>query len=149
MKKLLIAWTVAGVLSAFAGAARAETLWYKWADGKYSVSKYATNLYTGIRAHFGVWPVAWGHSAGAVFTDDGWASVNWTDASWEANVANGFGGRDEQWGVWMLGGNGGQYIGQPFVPFTFEFALYVRNSSGQWFWDNNRGMNHRIAVDSP
>ena len=40
-------------------------------------------------------------------------------------------------------------MGQPFSPFTFEFALYVKNSSNQMFWDSKGGMNHRIFINSP
>lgn len=150
MKKLIIGIAIAGILfGAGLLAANAEAIWYKWYDGKYSSYKYATYLYTGIEVHFGVWPVAPGHSAGAVFTDDGWNTVMWQEAAWESNIDNPYGGQDEQWGVWMLGGNGGQYMGQDFTPFTFEFALYVNDQYGNQYWANNGGANYQIQIDSP
>lgn len=126
---------------------QAEAIWYKGHGDRQSYTKYSTVQYVSENITFGVWPVAWGHTAGAVYTDDGWATALWATAKWDANVANPYGGLDESWSVRMFGG-GASYIGQPFEPFTFEFALYVSNANGQWFWDNNGGMNHHIYIDN-
>jgi len=131
-----------------AGSVNAESIWYKGHGDRQSYSKYATVQYVSERVDFGVWPVAPGHTAGAVYTDDGWTTVTWATAKWEANVNNPYGGQDESWSVRLFGG-GAEYIGQPFSPFTFEFALYVKNSANQMFWDSNGGMNHRIYINSP
>ncbi len=138
---------IVGLLIA-AGSVQAESIWYKGHGDRQSYSKYATVQYVSEKVDFGVWPVAPGHSAGAVYTDDGWATATWGTAKWDANVQNPYGGQDEAWSVRLFGG-GADYIGQPFQPFTFEFALYVANSAGQWFWANNSGMNYRININSP
>lgn len=136
---------MAGALAMAAGASRAETIWYKgWGD-RFDYSKYASWQYTSVAVDFGVWPVAPGHTAGAVYTDDGWATVTWQGAQWVANVNNPYGSRDEAWSVRLFGG-GCPTMGCGFTPFTFEFALYVQNSAGAWAWDNNRGLNHRISI---
>ena len=131
-----------------AGSVNAESIWYKGHGDRQSYSKYATVQYVSENITFGVWPVAPGHSAGAVYTDDGWQTVIWGTAKWDTNLSNPYGGQDEAWSVRMFGG-GADYIGQPFAPFTFEFALYVKNSANQMFWDSNGGMNHRIYINSP
>jgi hypothetical protein len=52
-------------------------------------------LAAGIEVCFGVWPVAPGHRAGMVTY--GWQSAHWTEAKWQANTPNYFGGYDEYW----------------------------------------------------
>lgn len=147
MKKLIMAMIVGLVLAA-ATAVQAESIWNKGVVARYDYTKYATWLATQLKVDFGVWPCAWGHSTGAVYTDDGWNSVFWADGQWERNVQGPFGSWDESWTVYISGGgDNGQYMGQPFSPFTVEYALYVRNAAGQWAWDNNRGMNHTYNVD--
>ena len=145
MKKfMMMALAVAGLLT-MPVLGHAESIWYKgWSD-RYDYSKYATYQYTSIKADIGVWPVAYGHTAGAVYTDDGWATVNWVNAQWVANVPNAFGGQDEAWKVYLLGGNTCGQMGCGFTPFTFEFALYVRNAAGQTTWANNGGQNYRVS----
>lgn len=148
MKNTMKAMLVAVGVAMAAGAVQAETIWYKGHGDRQNYSKYATVLSVSERVDFGVWPVAPGHTAGAVFTADGWNTVNWGTAKWDANVRNAYGSWDEAWSVRVYGGGAGA-IGAPFKPFTFEFALYVSNAAGQWFWDNNNGLNHRIYVDKP
>jgi len=145
MMKALVAVLGAIVV---AGSVNAESIWYKGHGNRQSYSKYATVQYVSENVTFGVWPVAPGHEAGAVYTDDGWQSAVWATAKWDANVNNPYGGQDEAWSVRLFGG-GASYIGQPFEPFTFEFALFVKNSANQMFWDNNGGMNHSIYINSP
>lgn len=146
MRKLILAVFAAHAWLGGLSVARAETIWYQgWGD-RFDYNYRTSYQYTSVQARFGVWPVAYGHSAGVVFTDDGWATVNWKNAEWVANVPNPYGGRDESWKVFLLGGRTCQTFGCSFTPFTFEFALYVQNAQGQWFWDNNHGFNHRIDL---
>lgn len=143
----ILAITVA-FTSAWVVSSSAEVVWLKQAGDRQDYSKYATLQYASIKVSFGVWPVAWGHTAGTVWTDDGWQTVNWQTANWESNVANPFGGQDEAWGVRLFGnGNNGRYVGQPFEPFAYEYALYVTDRNGNWNWDNNRGLNHRYPIN--
>lgn len=145
MRKMIMAAVVAGMTYLAASGAQADSIWSKGWDQRSEYWKYSTWIYTSIRANFGVWPVAWGHTAGIVYTDDGWATATWQNARWVANVNNPYGGQDEAWEVYLFGG-GCQQMGCGFTPFTFEYALYVQNSSGQWTWDNNRGMNYRVNM---
>ena len=149
MKKSL--WVfVAGLMLAAGSfsAAQAEVIWFKKVDGRYDYTKYATWLATQLKVDFGVWPVAYGHTAGVVYTDNGWATAHWQTANWQANVQGPYGGWDEAWSVWFsASGENGKYVGQPFSPFTIEYALYVSNANGDWAWDNNGGMNYRYAID--
>jgi hypothetical protein len=131
-----------------AGAAQAETIWYKGHGDRQSYSKYSTVQYVSENIYFGIWPVAWGHEAGAVYTTDGWQTITWATAKWDANVSNPYGGLDEAWSVRLFGG-GGKYIGEPFKPFTFEFALYVKTASGHMYWVSNSGMNYTVYINSP
>jgi hypothetical protein len=148
MKNRLLGVIIGLGLVAGSMASKAEVIWYKGHGDRQSYTKYSTVQYVSERVDFGVWPVAYGHTAGSVYTDDGWTTATWATAKWEANVSNPYGGQDESWSVRLFGG-GSDYIGQPFQPFTFEFALYVKNSSNQMFWENNGGMNHRIFINSP
>jgi len=136
MKNLLAA--IVG-LAVCAGVSRAEVIW-SINQNVYHRSHANVYMDTVAESTFGVWPVAWGHRAGAVYTTDGWQTVKWSNAGWLANVNNPFGGLDENWRVSMQGSTGGGYS-----PITFEYALYVVNSAGDWSWDNNRGYNHRIT----
>jgi hypothetical protein len=61
-------------------------------------------------------------------------------------VSNPYGGQDEAWITYLLGGNTCPTFGCSFTPFTFEFALYVQNAQGQWKWANNGGQNFRISL---
>ena len=145
-------WSVLLVMAVLAlgsfQQARGEAIWFKKVDGRYDYTKYATWLAVQLKIDFGVWPVAAGHTAGAVFTDDGWQSVYWQNAHWQANVQGPFGGWDEAWSVWIsASGENGQFVGQPFTPFTIEYALYVTDANGVWTWDNNGGLNHSYFVD--
>jgi len=148
MKKGMMAMLVGMALAAGAMSdARGEAIWFKKVDGRYDYTKYATWIATQLKIDFGVWPIAPGHSTGAVYTDNGWAKAYWQNGHWQANVQSPYGGWDEAWSVWISAtGNNGQYVGQPFSPFTIEFALYVTDANGKWYWDNNGGMNHRYDI---
>ncbi len=146
MKKTMIA-LVLGAMLAGTAAVQAESIWNKGVAARYDYTKYATWLATQLKVDFGVWPCAWGHSTGAVYTDNGWQKVMWANGQWEKNVAGPFGGWDESWTVYIGGtGPNGQYMGQKLIPFSIDYALYVKNGAGQWFWDNNKGMNYRYDV---
>jgi len=149
MKKGMIALLLGAVVALGTVAdARSESIWFKKVDGRYDYTKYATWLAVQLKIDFGVWPVANGHTAGAVYTDNGWASAYWQTAHWQANVQGPYGGWDEAWSVWISASGGhGQYVGQPFSPFVIEFALYVTDANGNWYWDNNGGQNHRYNVN--
>jgi len=135
------------VAGSFTGA-HAESIWFKQVGGRYDYTKYATWLATQLRVDFGVWPVAYGHTAGVVYTDNGWATAKWQTANWQANVQGPYGGWDEAWSVWFsASGTNGQYVGQPFSPFVIEYALYVSDANGTWTWDNNSGQNYRYNVN--
>ena len=146
MKKIIL-WAVLAAAGLGIGSASAETIWKKSATRTYDYTKYGTWIYTDLRVEYGVWPVAFGHTSGSVWTDDGWQTVRWSTGQWVANVSNPYGGQDEAWAVDMLaGGPNGRSMGQAFTPFTVEYALYVKNAAGQWAWDNNGGQNHRFYV---
>lgn len=146
MKKLFAGFMVVGALIAGSNAS-AESIWNKGVAARYDYTKYATYLATQLKIDFGVWPLAWGHYTGSVHTDDGWKKVIWTNGQWEKNIQGPFGGWDESWTVYISGtGPNGQYMGQKLTPYTIEYALYVKNASGQWFWDNNSGLNYKYFV---
>jgi len=149
MKKTFVALMLGAVVALGSLAdARAESIWFKQVSNRYDYTKYATWLATQLVIDFGVWPVAAGHTAGAVYTDDGWATVIWQGAHWQANVQGPFGGWDEAWKVWIsASGENGQYMGQQLTPFTIEFALYVTDANNNWYWDNNSGANYEYYVD--
>ena len=147
IKKLMMLAMVAAGLMAAPVSSKGESIWYKGYGDRWDYTKYATYQYTNLKVDFGVWPMAYGHTAGAVYTDDGWTTVNWGTGQWVANVANPFGGQDEAWKVYLLGGNTCGQMGCGFTPFTFEFALYVKNSANQTFWNNNGGSNCRITLN--
>jgi hypothetical protein len=148
MKKAVLLIMLAGILGWMAPSATAESIWFKQVDARYDYTKYATWLMTQLKIDFGVWPVASGHTTGAVYTDDGWATAIWQNGQWQANVTGPFGGTDEAWSVWInAGGENGQYMGQPFSPFTIEYALYVTDAQGNWYWANNGGQNFTYYVD--
>lgn len=145
MKKIIAMLLVGAALTS---SASAEAIWFKEVSNRFDYVKYATWIMTQLKVDFGVWPVAPGHSAGAVFTDDGWASVYWQEAEWEYNAPGPFGSWDEHWTVYLgARGENGQYMGQSLVPFNVEFALYVTDANGNWYWDNNNGWNHHYFVD--
>lgn len=149
MKKIMV-WAAMAAIGLSVATADAETIWQKSTRRTYDYTKYGTWLYTDLRVEYGVWPVAWGHTSGTVWTDDGWQNVRWSTGQWLANVANPYGGQDEAWAVDMLaGGPNGRYMGQPFSPFTIEYALYVKDAAGNWTWNNNSGGNFRYYVASP
>lgn len=114
-----------------------------------------------------VWIDIWVHnlgytkSVGIVWTDNGWAKVNWTSAKYELSYKDGA----ERWGVdlipagkfmWHRSGahgwventgniqtisNNGKYI---------EYAIYYQNPyTGTTYWDNNGGYNFRLWVVQP
>lgn len=145
MKKALIfALTTAALTLGSFG----DGLWFKEVSNRYDYTKYATWLMTQLKINFGVWPVAPGHSAGCVFTDDGWNSVNWQNAQWEYNAQGAYGTWDEHWTVYITAaGENGQYMGQDLVPFNIEFALYLVDQYGNWYWDNNGGLNYSYFID--
>ncbi|MBU0679732.1 MAG: hypothetical protein KJ626_16640 [Verrucomicrobia bacterium] len=135
MKKLAVMIIAATVsVSAFAE--------HVWLISGSIYHRSAHNVYMGTVAscYMGVWPVAPGHTAGSVYTDDGWQTVKWSSAGWLANVTGPYGNIDENWSLEMSGYHGGGYS-----PITFEFALYVTDQWGNWYWDNNGGANHQIT----
>lgn len=95
------------------------------------------DLAAGLQVYFGVWPVALGHTAGAVWTCDGWKTTNWGQAHWVQNVANQFGGFDECWELNILN--------VVESPVRFWYALWVDDSQGCRHWDNNHGWNYETA----
>lgn len=149
MKKGLLTFVLGSMIAigTFVSA-DAESIWLKEVVGRYDYTKYATWLATQLEIDFGVYPLAAGHSAGSVYTDDGWVTANWNDASWKYNVQGPYGGWDESWKVYIGGsGDNGQQIGQDFIPFNIEYALYVTDANGNWYWDNNGGNNHHYFID--
>ncbi|MBU0677759.1 MAG: hypothetical protein KJ626_06550 [Verrucomicrobia bacterium] len=135
------------LLSAVVG--KAETVWFKNAGDRYDYNYMGSWIYTSVMVNFGVWPVAAGHSAGTVYTADGWRTAFWGEASWVANVPNLYGGNDEAWRVRLFGNGGnGNFAGARFVPFAFEFALYVDDQYGARYWGNNGGLNYQIPISS-
>lgn len=149
MKKGFIALIASAVVALGTLAdARAESIWLKGVAGRFDYTKYATWIATQLEIDFGVWPVAYGHTAGSVFTDDGWATAAWQTAAWKYNTQGPYGGWDESWKVYIsASGENGAYVGQPFSPFVIEYALYVTDASGNWYWDNNGGYNHVYNVN--
>ncbi|MBU0676795.1 MAG: CBM21 domain-containing protein [Verrucomicrobia bacterium] len=142
MKKKLIAMVCAGlVLGAIAPQmAEAEHIWFKWGSLT-TWTQYGIQEYARASVDIGVWPVAPGHTVGIVYTLDGWRSYRWGEAGWVRNV-QGLGGMDEAWifrssnYMWDVTG----YL----YPLDFEFALCVSDQWGNWYWDNNGGMNHHL-----
>ena len=135
MKKIVVMALLAMV---GAGVVQAEHIWVK---SKQYV-RYVYNGFgpgeAGFKAKFGVWPVAAGHTAGAVWTPDGWTTVRWATASWCRNVTGPYGNVDEEWNVGYQ---------STFIPNSFSFAVYVVNSAGVWTWDNNNGLNHTVYLN--
>ena len=141
MKKLLVTLCIAAVSLGFAArCAKAETIWY--IDG-YAYPQYEDGLFleSVSSVDFGVWPVAPGHVAGAVYTIDGWNTVQWGSASWEYNVPNDYGSYDEHWN-WYQNLNGPQPTHNN--PVYLWFALYVDDQYGNRYWDNNGGWNYQL-----
>lgn len=103
-------------------------------------TKYGHSLYATLDVWFGIWPVALGHQAGAVWTIDQWNTIRKDPAAWEGNVPNPYGGYDEHWKVTMSVGNSMYY------PVKFWYALYVKDSQEITYWDNNRGRNYECIV---
>lgn len=124
-------------------SATAESIWQIRQDGG-KFSAYGMYVGQGVKAGFGVWPVASGHSAGAVWTFDGWSTVIWTDASWCENVQGPYGSWDEHWVVPMYVPK--EWTGGGIQDVSVNYALYVDNAQGQRFWDNNAGMNYSYFI---
>ncbi len=124
-------------------SASAEAIWKIQDDGGKFTLK-GVYLGQGVKAKFGVWPVAAGHSAGAVWTHNGWSSVHWTDASWCENVQGPYGGWDEHWLVAMFVQP--TWTGGGPVDVNVNYALYVDNAAGERSWDNNGGMNYNYFI---
>ncbi len=114
------------------------TIWQMQISPKW-YTKLERRVWTSLEVTFGVWPVALGHRAGAVWTADGWQTVNWTDATWEGNIPNLYGGNDEKWKVIMQ-------LGSSPYPVSFWYALYVEDSHGNKSWDNNNSLNYEYIV---
>lgn len=122
-----------------------EAIWQIQHDGgKFYVSGFY--LGQGVKAKFGVWPVAAGHSTGAVWTHNGWSSVHWATGYWCENVQGPYGEWDEHWLVplyvtpdWTGGGP---------ADVGVHYALYVDNADEDRFWDNNGGNNYYYFIGS-
>ncbi len=141
MRKMLMmaALAVAAVLSV--ETASANAIWQiRSTGGQYH--RYGMYVGQGAKAQFGVWPVAPGHSAGAVWTWDGWNTVRWREANWCWNQQGPYGNWDEVWLVAMW------LSPDDYGPWTVDitYALYVDNQYGQRFWDNNNGMNYTLRI---
>ncbi len=91
----------------------------------------------GFDVTFGIWPVELGHSAGVVWTISNWWTVNWTNADWLYNVNNTYGGYDEVWKARIE-------FNSLSSLWKCWYALYVIDTNGNWFWDNNGGWNYEV-----
>ena len=128
------------LIGLWSNPALAEDIWY--IDGESSEHPYrGPSEITTVSVHFGVWPVAFGHSAGVVYTDDAWKTVRWDRARWVENVPNEYGGWDEIW-RWY---NGCVSVRHPWEPKPkIWFALYVDDTLGNRTWDNSDGWNYEL-----
>jgi hypothetical protein len=107
------------------------TLWRKSAHG---VPAYGHMVSGGFQVEIGIWPVALGHKTGVVWTPDQWHSVNWTEAQWSYNATNNYGSYDEVWTAVI--------DFKASHPVSFWYALYLVDTYGNWYWDNNNGWNY-------
>jgi hypothetical protein len=110
---------------------RTEAKWY---------TKLEHRPYTILDVWLGIWPVAHGHQAGVVWTIDRWNSIRKDSAAWEGNGPNPYGGYDEHWKFTMSVGP------LMYYPVEFWYALYVKDSQGITYWDNNNGRNYERIV---
>ena len=134
---------VAAVCLLGGNRARGEVIWYKGGAAGHNF-QYGSYAGTAVGVTFGVWPVAPGHSAGAVWTTDGWRTVHWSPAQWAQNVPGSAGNLDEEW-RWaetITCTPTPAYGTQTYI----WFAVYVDNQSGQRSWDNNNGWNYQLIA---
>lgn len=92
----------------------------------------------GVTISIGVSPPALGHRVGVVWTPLRWFETIWTEARWQRNVPGAFGGTDELWKA--------DLHFQSKTPVTFWYALYLTDTHGDWYWDNNDGWNHETRI---
>ena len=103
------------------------------------------------RIEVGVWPVASNHNVGAVYTYDGWETVQYCSdpmnesrsVAWCYNETNAYGGLDEVWR--MVLDSSGPLFGQA-SPADFEYAVFVAVDGIITAWDNNNGANYQVSV---
>jgi hypothetical protein len=115
-----------------------DTIWQINASSQW-YSRLGIRVWSATEVTLGVWPVAPGHRAGAVWTTDGWQTVRQDSARWRRNIANPFGRDDEEWVVTMI-------IQSSQNPVRFWYALYVEDGQGIRYWDNNNGWNYENIV---
>ena len=127
-------------LLAIPSVAEAETIWLTSSRAS-EWSSYGIQEVTEATVCFGVWPVAPGHTAGIVYTDDAWATVTWDTASWSTNVPNAYGSYDERW-CWYEKYASIRYAYEPKPKIWF--AIYVDDADGNRTWDNNDGWNYEV-----
>lgn len=112
------------------------TIWRKSAS---IIPAYGHMVCGGFEVEIGVWPVALdhrilNHRIGVVWTADGWHNVQWSDAEWIGTTRNNYGDYDEVWKAKI------DYNSN--TPLSFWYALYVIDTYGNWYWDNNNGWNY-------
>jgi len=148
--KYMIKVLLGAMVFSMASLSHGEAIWLKSAE-YVKLQPYSTITSTGFKLNVGVWPVAPGHSVGAVYSPDGWQTVLWTDSSpsgvwsggnWCENVTGPFGNVDESWVVWTS--LGVSYYG---IPSNYDFALFVNTTNGT-YWDNNGGNNYQVYSSS-
>ena len=121
-------------------------------------STYQGNVvnYNDRHAWIDIWVHNLGYEkeVGIVWTDNGWATANWSLAQYELTYDDGV----ELWGVdlspvgtfmwhrsgghkWISLDESEQYLGS--IEHYIEFAIYYYNPyTGETYWDNNDGWNH-------
>ncbi|ESA39135.1 hypothetical protein N836_02270 [Leptolyngbya sp. Heron Island J] len=95
--------------------------------------------WTQLKVVLDVQPVAPNHQVGAVWTVDQWKTVRWSEAVWQENKPDSYGGYSEIWEVEMVDS-------QTPTPVKFWYALYAENSQGVRVWDNNSGLNYEKVI---
>ena len=137
MKKMILA-ALAALLPALG---QAEIVW-KRCDVASTTGAYGQYPSVTASVKVGVWPVALGHSVGAIWTADNWRTVQWAFGSWCWNEPSptGTGDWDESWRVhWSL---------PEAQASSFQYAIFVQDALGNLYWDNNHGWNHELPVEA-
>lgn len=140
MRKSIITLAVSAALLGCVSAS-AETIWRKSAVA-YVYTYIGIYISHEMDINLGVWPVASGHSTGAVWTPDGWNTVNWASGTWAQNVPNQYGSYDESWWIDISHVDAGGKCEDVY----FWYALYVDTSDSTRYWDNNGGYNYETIA---
>lgn len=111
----------------------AEEVWVAETSIRQSPGGYYSYYFS---VKVGVWPVAPGHKVGMVWTNDRWATTQWTDLTWQLNQANAYGTQDEIWLTMP------ELYASDSAPVWF--AVYVEDALGNRTWNNNGGFNFEI-----